>query len=75
MIPIYEIIDFTGNRYLFSRAAMKRAREINFIGDEELEAFDGKIVSLALTQILRGDIHYTLIDSGKDKGKKEDSKT
>lgn len=75
MIPIYEIIDFTGNRYLFSKAAMKRAREINFIGDEELEAFNGKIVSLALTQILKGDIHYTLMDKAKDKGQEEDSKT
>lgn len=65
MVPIYEIIDFTDNRYLLSRAVMKRARQINFIGDEELEAFDGKIVSLSLMQILKSDIHYTMIKEEK----------
>jgi DNA-directed RNA polymerase subunit K/omega len=60
MIPIYEIIDFTDNRYLLSRAVMKRAREINFIGDEELKEENEKIASLALKQILKRDIKYLL---------------
>ncbi len=58
MLPVYEIIDFEGNRYLLSKAAMKRARQIIFMGDEELEKFNGKIVSLALKQIMHGEIKY-----------------
>jgi len=60
MLPIYQIIDFDENRYLLARAVMKRAREINFIGDEGLEQESGKIASLALNQILLDDIKYIL---------------
>lgn len=67
MIPIYEIIDFTKNRYLLSRAVMKRAREINFIGDDELNDENRKIASLALMQILRNDIKYILTKDEKSK--------
>jgi DNA-directed RNA polymerase subunit K/omega len=67
MVPIYEIIDFTKNRYLLSRAVMKRAREINFIGDDELNDESKKIASLALMQILRNDIKYILQKDEKSK--------
>lgn len=67
MVPIYEIIDFTENRYLLSRAVMKRAREINFIGDDELNDESKKIASLALMQILRNDIKYILPKDEKPK--------
>jgi DNA-directed RNA polymerase subunit K/omega len=67
MVPIYEIIDFTKNRYLLSRAVMKRAREINFIGDDELNDENKKIASLALIQILRNDIKYILPKDEKPK--------
>jgi DNA-directed RNA polymerase subunit K/omega len=60
MLPIYQIIDFDENRYLLARSVMKRAREINFIGDEGLEQESGKIASLALKQILLDEIKYTL---------------
>jgi len=60
MLPVYEIIDYTGNRYLLSKAVMKRGRQINFVGDDELEGYDGKIVSLAMRQVLRNDINYYL---------------
>jgi DNA-directed RNA polymerase subunit K/omega len=58
MLPVYEIIDFDENRYILSRAVMKRARQINFLGDDELEGFEGKVVSLALKQILTSDLKY-----------------
>jgi DNA-directed RNA polymerase subunit K/omega len=61
MLPIYEIIDFDENRYLLARAVMKRAREINFIGDEGLEKESGKIASLAMRQILLHEIKYLLL--------------
>ena len=62
MIPVYEIINYSGNRYLLTRAIMKRAREINFVGDEDLENYNGKIASLSLRQILNEEIKYTLME-------------
>ena len=67
MLPVYEIIDFTGNRYLLARAVMKRARQINFMGDEELEKFNGKVASLALKQILYGEIKYYIPEQKRKK--------
>ncbi|MBN2324423.1 MAG: DNA-directed RNA polymerase subunit omega [Spirochaetes bacterium] len=67
MLPVYEIIDYTGNRYLLSKAVMKRGRQINFVGDDELEGYDGKIVSLAMGQILKKDINYYLREEEKKK--------
>lgn len=61
MLPVYKIVDYSENRYLLARAVMKRARQINFLGDEELDAFEGKIVSLALNQVLSGNLHYNYV--------------
>ncbi len=58
MLPVYHIIEFTKNRYLLSRAVMKRARQINFVGDEALDKYEGKIVSLALKQVLEDEVKY-----------------
>jgi DNA-directed RNA polymerase subunit K/omega len=58
MLPVYEIVDFGENRYFLCRAIMQRARQINFIGDEDLEGYGGKIVSLALKQVLHGELRY-----------------
>lgn len=63
MLPVYEIVDFTGNRYLLAKAVMIRARQINFMGDEELEKFNGKIASLALKQVLYNEIKYYIPES------------
>jgi DNA-directed RNA polymerase subunit K/omega len=68
VLPIYKIIDYGENRYLLSKAIMTRARQINFIGDEQLEEYSGKIVSLALKQMLDKDLNYSLY---KEEGKKE----
>ena len=67
MVPVYKIIDFNRNRYLLARAVMKRARQINFIGDDELEDFNGKIASLSLKQILNNEVKYILQKEGQDK--------
>jgi hypothetical protein len=37
---------------------MKRARQINFLGDESLEAHRGKIVSLSLKQVFDEEIKF-----------------
>jgi DNA-directed RNA polymerase subunit K/omega len=58
MLPVYQIIDYTGNRYLLAKSVMKRARQINFIGDDELEGYNGKIVSLSMKQIFNSSVNY-----------------
>jgi DNA-directed RNA polymerase subunit K/omega len=68
VLPIYKIINYTDNRYILSKAIMKRARQINFIGDDELEEFGGKIVSLSLKQMLDKELNYYLV---KEEEKKE----
>ncbi|RKX93746.1 MAG: hypothetical protein DRP84_07995 [Spirochaetes bacterium] len=72
MVPVYEIVDFTGNRYLLAKAVMIRARQINFMGDEDLEKFNGKIASLALKQVLYSEIKY-YIPEGETKSREEKS--
>jgi DNA-directed RNA polymerase subunit K/omega len=58
MLPIYKVIDYDANRYLLAKAVMKRARQINFVGDENLDEFSGKIVSLSLKQVFDEEIKY-----------------
>jgi DNA-directed RNA polymerase subunit K/omega len=65
MVPVYDIINYSGNRYLLTKAIMKRARQINFVGDEELESYNGKIASLSLKQILSEEVKYTLLEDEK----------
>ena len=36
IVPLDELIDFNGNRYELTCAAIKRAIQINLTGDEEL---------------------------------------
>jgi DNA-directed RNA polymerase subunit K/omega len=58
MLPTYEIIDYSDNRYLLCKAVMKRARQINFLGDDELDVHRGKIVSLSLQQVISKDVKF-----------------
>ena len=58
MLPIYEVVDYPTNRYLLCKAVMKRACQVNFVGDEKLDAFNGKIVSLTMRQVLDQEIKY-----------------
>ena len=58
MLPIYEIIDYSDNRYLLCKAVMKRARQINFLGDDNLEVHKGKIVSLSLHHVFDKEVKF-----------------
>ena len=58
IIPIDKLISYEGNIYQLTSAAIKRAIQINLVGDEELEKSKGKIVSVALKQILTGKVKY-----------------
>jgi DNA-directed RNA polymerase subunit omega len=58
VMPLDLLMGFKGNIYEMTCAAMKRGVQINLIGDEDLEANHGKIVSTAIKQILMQKVHY-----------------
>ncbi len=60
IIPIDELIDFKGNRYELTCAAIKRAIQINLTEDEELKKNKGKVVPTALRQVLTEKVKYKI---------------
>jgi DNA-directed RNA polymerase subunit omega len=60
IIPLKELIAEKGNMYALTCAAMKRVLQLSVAGDEELTRYHGKIVSLAIKQILEKKIEYKL---------------
>jgi DNA-directed RNA polymerase subunit omega len=60
IIPLDELVDFKGNRYELTCAAIKRAIQINLTGDEELKKNKGKVVPTALRQVLTKKVKYKL---------------
>ena len=60
IVPLDELIDFNGNRYELTCAAIKRAIQINLTGDDELKKNKGKIVPTALKQVLTKKVQYKM---------------
>ena len=60
IIPLDELIDFKGNRYELTCAAIKRAIQINLTEDDEIKKNKGKIVPIALKQVLKKKVQYKL---------------
>ena len=59
-LPMDLLIKNQGNMYEVTCAAIKRAVQINLAGDEELDESRGKIVPLAVKQILTNKVEYRL---------------
>ncbi len=59
-VPLDLLIKNQGNMYKLTCATIKRAVQINMAGDEELENYGGKVVSLALNQILSKKVDYQI---------------
>ena len=60
VLPLNLLIENEGNMYELTCAAIKRAVQINLAGDEDLDASRGKIVSLAIKQILTDKVVYRI---------------
>ncbi len=60
VLPLDALLSFQGNIYELTSAAMKRSVQLNLVGDEELDANHGKIVSTALRQVLSLKVRYQL---------------
>lgn len=56
--PIDELVKKTGNKYVLSILAAKRAKEIEATRREELATADRKAISIALDEIYNGEIYF-----------------
>jgi len=60
VIPLDLLVTNTGNMYKLTSAMIKRAEQINLTGDPELEEAGGKVVSLAIKQVLSKKIEFRI---------------
>lgn len=60
VLPLDLLISYDGNMYELTCAAIKRAAQINLAGDESLDDNKGRVVSLAIKQILSKKVEYRL---------------
>lgn len=59
IVPVDELIDYKGNRYELTCAAIKRAIQINLTKDEDVRKhYRGKVVPAALRQVLLERVKY-----------------
>ncbi len=62
IIPLKELVNAQENMYELTVAVIRRAYQLTMTGDEEVEANNGKVVSVAVRQILSDKVVYELED-------------
>ena len=60
VVPIGDLISVERNMYELTNAAIHRAHQISIAGSDELEKKGGKVVSLAIKEIVTGDVNYQI---------------
>lgn len=58
-IPLGELISTDRNMYEVTNAAIHRAKQISVTGTDDLEPGQGKIVSMAIKEIVTGEVEYS----------------
>lgn len=59
-IPLEDLVSTDKNMYELTNAAIHRAKQISMTGSEALEKASGKIVSLAIREIVTGEVQYSI---------------
>ena len=59
-IPLGDLVSTDKNMYELTNAAIHRAKQISMTGSDELETSGGKIVSLAIKEIVTGEVQYNI---------------
>lgn len=59
-IPLEILVSTDKNMYELTNAAIHRAKQISMTGSEALEKAGGKIVSLAIREIVTGEVQYSI---------------
>jgi DNA-directed RNA polymerase subunit omega len=62
IFPLEELIEYDDNMYEITTAASRRAYQLAMLKDPEIEANDGKTVSLAARQLFTKRIEFRLED-------------
>jgi len=60
ILPLELLINYEGNIYELTCAAIRRAVQLTVTGDEDIQKNEGKVVSLAIKQILTKRVEYRL---------------
>lgn len=59
-IPLKALLSSENNMYELTNAAIHRAKQITMAGPEDLESAGGKIVSLAIREIVTEEVQYRI---------------
>ncbi len=59
-LPYDHLVNAQTDVYRITCAMIKRAHQLTLAGDEELDTTGGKVVPLAIKQILSGKIEYRI---------------
>jgi len=59
-IPLEDLISTDRNMYELTNAAIHRAKQISMTGSEALEKAGGRSVSLAIREIVTGEVQYSI---------------
>lgn len=62
ILPLDLLNSYEDNIYELTCAAIRRAYQITIAGDEEVDANNGKVVSVAIKQILTNKVVFSLED-------------
>ncbi|TFG60061.1 MAG: DNA-directed RNA polymerase subunit omega [Spirochaetales bacterium] len=60
ILPLELLINHDGNIYELTCASIRRAVQLTLTGDEEIEKNEGKVVSLAIKQVLTKRVEYRI---------------
>ncbi|MDR2900176.1 MAG: DNA-directed RNA polymerase subunit omega [Treponema sp.] len=60
IFPLEELIEYDDNMYEITTASSRRAYQLSMLKDPEIEANDGKAVSLAARQLFTKRIEFRL---------------
>ncbi|MDR0312053.1 MAG: DNA-directed RNA polymerase subunit omega [Treponema sp.] len=60
IFPLEELIKYDENMYEITAASSRRAYQLSMLEDDEVDDFDGKVVSLAARQVFTKEIEFRL---------------
>ena len=60
IFPLEELIKYDENMYEITSAASRRSYQLSMLRDQEIEYYNGKVVSLAARQVFTKEIEFRL---------------
>ena len=58
IFPLEQLIEYQGNIYEITCAAVRRAYQLSMLGDPEVGGAGGKVVSIAARQLFTNEVEY-----------------